>query len=97
MKRPVVVIAALGLAAILLVGVVLLAAPRLQAGGKRGELASAAGAGGKQGVLAFSPETVDMGQVPLNVPATFRFQTKNVGGTAVRIVGTPKITTVQGC
>ncbi len=54
-------------------------------------------ADGRGGELAFSPESIDLGKVPLDVPAPFRFEMRNVGDKQVKIVGTPKITAVEGC
>ncbi len=92
-KRIAPVAIALGLLAI-----VLLVVARPQADGQGGELAvSRPQAGGQGGELAFSPESVDLGKVPLDVPAPFRFEMRNVGGKPVKIVGTPKITAIEGC
>ncbi len=49
------------------------------------------------GQLDFSPESVDLGRVPLGVSAPFRFQMTNAGGKPVRIVGKPQIRALEGC
>ena len=67
-----------------LLAIVLVAVSRSQASGKEGE-------------LAFLPESMDLGKVPLDVPAPFRFEMRNVGDKPVKIVGNPKITAVEGC
>lgn len=51
----------------------------------------------KEGELVFSPEVVDLGRVPLDVPAPARFEMRNVGGKTVRILGKPKIAALEGC
>ena len=55
------------------------------------------GATAKKGELAFSTENVDLGRVPLDQPAPFRFEMRNVGGKPVKITGKPQITAVEGC
>lgn len=67
-----------------LLAIAALVVPGLQAGGKGGE-------------LVFSTDAVDLGRVPLDAPAPYRFEMRNVGDKPVRILGTPKITAVEGC
>jgi hypothetical protein len=54
------------------------------------------GTSAKIGELAFSPEDADLGTVPFDVKAPFRFQMQNVGTGAVSIKKT-SIKTVEGC
>ncbi len=50
----------------------------------------------KEGELLFSPENIDLGQVPLGQTAPGRFVMRNVGDKPVRVVK-PQIKAVEGC
>ncbi|MHB0869824.1 MAG: hypothetical protein ACYC66_10525 [Chloroflexota bacterium] len=51
----------------------------------------------REGELTFSPESVDLGRIPLDKLAVARFQMRNVGGKPVKIVATPGVKVVEGC
>ncbi|MGE5619192.1 MAG: hypothetical protein ACM3US_08035 [Sphingomonadaceae bacterium] len=53
--------------------------------------------GSREGELVFSPESVDLGRVPLGRLAPARFEMRNVGDRPVKIVATPGVKTVEGC
>jgi hypothetical protein len=51
----------------------------------------------RDGELVFSEESVDLGQVPLNTAAPYRFTMRNVGGKPVTIAPRAVITVLEGC
>ncbi len=55
------------------------------------------GSASRPGELAFSTETIDMGQVPLDQTVSYRYEMQNVGDKPVTIVGTPQVRAVEGC
>lgn len=52
--------------------------------------------GTREGEIAFSPESVDLGRVPLGEKASFRYQMRNTGNKPVRILRA-KIEALEGC
>ena len=50
-----------------------------------------------EGQLVFTPESVDLGRIPLGQAAPFRYQMRNVGDQPVRIVSQPNVVAVEGC
>ena len=53
-------------------------------------------AGGGDGELSFATESADLGGVPLDQVAPFRFEMRNVGSKPVKIAK-PQITALEGC
>ena len=49
------------------------------------------------GRLVAVQQTVDLGQVPFDKVAEARFELDNTGGDIVRLVGAPKVRTLEGC
>ncbi len=49
------------------------------------------------GELAFNPESIDLGRVPLGQAAPFRYAMRNVGAQPVRITSKPKVAAIEGC
>ena len=52
--------------------------------------------GTREGEIAFSPESVDLGRIPLGKKAPFRYEMRNTGNKPVRIVGA-RIEALEGC
>lgn len=50
----------------------------------------------REGELAFSPESTDLGQVPLGKKAPFRFEMRNVGAKPVKLTKL-QISAKEGC
>lgn len=53
--------------------------------------------GQRDGELVFERESVDLGQVPLDVRVPFRFNMRNAGSSPVNIVGKVNVKAVEGC
>ena len=51
----------------------------------------------KDGELVFTPESVDIGRVPLGQSAPYRYVMRNVGDRPVKITSKPKVAAIEGC
>jgi hypothetical protein len=51
----------------------------------------------REGELVFTEASVDLGRVPVNTLAPYRFTMKNVGDKPVTIAPRGKITVLEGC
>ncbi len=51
----------------------------------------------KEGQLAFTPESIDLGRVPIGQTAAFRFALRNIGDKPVKITSKPKVAALEGC